>query len=98
VTYSDSTNHTTGSGGAACTFSRSVSYAIKLRTANDANGNSRRGWLVYTSDGCLRGFLDGYAGDHELYRAFPNAVITLATLNVTPGEYRAAANGKRVQS
>jgi hypothetical protein len=74
-----------------------MNYAVKIQTTNDANGNSRRGWLVYSSDGCLHGFLDGYAGDHMLYHQFPDAVITLATLSVTPGEFRTAASGKRVR-
>jgi hypothetical protein len=72
-----------------------MNYAVKIQTTNDPNGNSRRGWLVYSSDGCLRGFLDGYAGDHVLYSAYPCAVITLACLRVTPAEWRTAANGKQ---
>jgi hypothetical protein len=74
-----------------------MNYAVRIQTTNDANGNSRRGWLVYSSDGCLRGFVDGYAGDHALYHQFPDSVITLACLRVTPAEWRTAANGKQAQ-
>lgn len=65
-------------------------YAVKINAGNDANGNPRRGWLLYSSDGYLEGFVDeGYSGQGALREAAPNHV-ELCHLMVKPGEYREA--------
>lgn len=77
-----------------------VRVAQHIRTANDASGNPRRGWLVYgvhldTRDSAWLGFHDeGYGGTAELRAAYPG-VIELGTIDVPVSEYRAA---KRVTS
>lgn len=78
--------------------------AVKISTTHDTNGNPRRGWLVYmaTEDMDtgrsigydLIAFVDeGYAGNAALTRAYPLAV-TIASLEVTPREYREAKRGQ----
>ena len=71
-------------------------YAVKINTSSDSNGNRRRGWLVYSSDGVRLGFLKEDAGDFELYERFPNSVIVLCSLAVFPIEYRVARDGPLV--
>lgn len=64
--------------------------AMKINAGHDRNGNPRRGWLVYTSSGEYRGFVDeGYGGRKALTSLFPNAV-DLGTIPTTPGAYRDA--------
>jgi hypothetical protein len=72
-------------------------YAVHIKAPNDCNGNPRRGWLVYLSDGVLAGFLKDDMGDTELYAAFPDGVIVLCSLNVPAMEYRTAINGPLVR-
>jgi len=45
-------------------------YAMKIEANNDANGNPRRGWLVYDANGIFQGFADeGYRGSGALINA-----------------------------
>lgn len=45
-------------------------YAIKIETKDSANGNPRRGWLIYHTDGHLEGFADeGSRGNGALHNA-----------------------------
>tara|TARA_R100000005_G_C4955463_1_gene174170 strand:- start:581 stop:850 length:270 start_codon:yes stop_codon:yes gene_type:complete len=64
--------------------------AIKMRAPNNASGNPRRGWLVYTRDGDFLGFIDeGYGGRQALTSLYPNA-IELASIPVQPKTYNDA--------
>jgi hypothetical protein len=72
-------------------------YAVKINTSSDSNGNRRRGWLVYSSDGVRLGFLKEDAGDFELYQRFPDSVIVLCSLNVIPAEYIMAMRGPLIR-
>ncbi len=74
-------------------------YAVGVNAGYDVNGNSRRGWYVYASNGVLRGFLqaEGY-GDGILYRTFPEDVITLCRLKVGAGEWRETMSVRQVST
>lgn len=76
-----------------------MNYAIEIKTANTPNGASRRGWLVYRSDGVLQGFLPSEGrGNYLLYHVFPDQVITLCSLNVPVKEYNTALRGPQVKA
>lgn len=68
--------------------SRKRVLAIRVKTKNDVNGNPRRGWLVFEPDGSHVGsFAEDYQGEYAFRERFP-AGICLATVNVTPREYK----------
>ena len=65
-----------------------VMEVLYIRTANDANGNPRRGWLFL--DGDRREWHEeGYAGV-QAFRAqwLQSLAVDALTVNVTPSEYR----------
>lgn len=71
----------------------STYLAQYVTTKNDVNGNPRRGWIVYTSNGenLIAFVLEGYKGKAALREAIPNDsdVTELPyPITVTPGEYR----------
>lgn len=67
---------------------RTKVYAVKVNAGVDANGNSRRGWLVYKPDGTYLGFVDeGYRGWAALKTPFPKAIV-LCEIPTSPGTYR----------
>lgn len=73
---------------------------IKIEATNDVNGNPRRGWLVYEGRDFI-GFVDEeHAGNGAVLHALRlndlSQVNTLATVRVTPSEYRDRVNGPRV--
>ena len=63
---------------------------IKVNAQNDTNGNPRRGWIHYGSEGQFLGFYDeGYDDGGEILRAL--RLINCEgypSLNITPKEYR----------
>lgn len=66
-------------------------YAVGIDAGQDANGNPRRGWFVYSSSGHLEGFLEeGYNGAWFLQRVFPGVVELVNRIPVKPGYYRDA--------
>lgn len=75
--------------------------AIYIKTNNDVNGNPRRGWLVRDDIRDI-GFIDeGYGGSRALLTALQlnnyGQVDIVATLDVTPGEYRNRFHGPRTK-
>ena len=70
--------------------------AVKIVAKNDSNGNPRRGWQVFASDGKFLGFIDeGYGGRRALTSLFPNA-RELTVLSVIPAEYSAGKKNDRI--
>lgn len=70
--------------------------AQPIRTTMDGNGNSRRGWLVYQTQGdgaylALLGFVirELHMSDGSLRDALPG-VVFLGELKLAPAEYRTA--------
>lgn len=77
-----------------------ATFAIKVETTHDSNGNPRRGWLVYEKPGVCVAFVEeGYAGERALRVAYPefgpvdgggvpgDAIVT-CILEVTPREWQ----------
>jgi len=70
--------------------------AVKIQAMNDRNGNPRRGWIVREvregqayAEGPVVFVPEGYEHDEaRLDREFPSGVVVIATVDVTPGEYR----------
>lgn len=69
-----------------------IAIEIKAASRSAVNTAPRLGWLVYAPEGDLEGFVDaGQAGHQELYQWFPRSATTvLASLHVTPAEWREA--------
>lgn len=69
-----------------------IAIEIKAASRSASNSAPHLGWLVYAPDGELEGFVDaGQAGHQELYQWFPRSAVTvLASLHVTPAEWREA--------
>lgn len=62
--------------------------AVKVNAGNDANGNPRRGWIVYGVTGRYLGFVDEGYNDRGLREKHGINVVELGTMATTPGEYR----------
>lgn len=65
--------------------------AVKINAKNDANGNPRRGWIMYEANGRIAGFVDeGYQGRGALAdEGFRFATeVSGEDIPVTPGFYR----------
>jgi hypothetical protein len=72
-------------------------YAVGIRTKSDSNGNSRRGWLIYSRTGELLAFMDAAGrGDSILRRTYPD-VTALCMLQVTPAEWQAAKRNRDIE-
>jgi hypothetical protein len=68
-------------------------FAVEIGTKRDINGNSRRGWIIFTADGRIHGFV----ADHGVGRSalgmagFKDIVDTgsmVDRIQVAPAEYR----------
>jgi hypothetical protein len=79
--------------------------AVKIETKNDSSGNPRRGWIVRDvreghdyGEGPAVFVPENYDGRAALDREFPAGVVVVATVTVTPGEYRDRMRGVDYQS
>ena len=67
---------------------RNIVIAQKINATNDGSGNPRRGWIVYSREGYLIGFVDeGYGGRQALTSLFTKPT-ELREIYVIPKEYR----------
>lgn len=77
-------------------------FAVNIATKRDVNGNSRNGWIIFTADGRIHGFVaDDGRGRGALERAgFKDIVDTgylVDRIQVAPAEYRKwASESKRL--
>jgi len=86
-----------GLGASGAVGTTEAVLAIKVGADNDANGNPRRGWFVWSrSTGNYLGFVEeGYSGYGSLRRLFPNARETYpvtrkgaGAIPIGPGYFR----------
>lgn len=68
-------------------------FAVNIGTKRDINGNSRTGWIIFTADGRIHGFVaDDGRGRGALERAgFKDIVDTgylVDKIQVAPAEFR----------
>ena len=63
---------------------------IKVNAQNDVNGNPRRGWIHYATDGRFLGFYpEGYDDGGETLRGLrASEGEGYPSINVTPKEYK----------
>jgi len=67
---------------------RNIVIAQKINAGHNVNGNPRRGWIVYSREGYMIGFVDeGYKGRGALTSLFTKAT-ELREIDVVPKEYR----------
>jgi len=62
--------------------------AMAVGTTNDTNGNPRRGWAIYDTDGWLVAFVDhAYRGLPAVRKPYGWLPVT-GEITITPGQYR----------
>jgi hypothetical protein len=71
-----------------------MTLAIHINAGNSKNGNPRRGWFIFDSQGTCLDFIDeGFQGVDSLREsAYRNTVPSNISIDVEPRVYQAAYN------